>query len=173
MVEPDDPLAELEAPVDFDGEVDEPDDFADLAVDDEPFELDHLATGDSDPLLLIWPRDDYEQVDQRWPEVLEPLGADCWDDYRRQYQALLNRWVRRGLPPLSMVAGSADGFADWLDDQGADPVSVDLVAMAAAYGQHLADQDGAVELPPAGDEPCWCGSGDSYARCCQLLPTSS
>jgi len=170
VVEPDDPLAELEGPPDLDGEFEELEEFDDLALDDEPFELDELATGDSDPVLLVWPRAEYEQVDQRWPEVLEPIGADCYDEYRQQYQALLTRWARRHLPPLSMVTGTADGFADWLVDQGADPMSVDLVAMAEAYGRHLADQVGAVELPPAAGDPCWCGSGVSYAGCCQLLP---
>lgn len=170
VVEPDDPLAELEGPHDLDGELEVPDVYDDLAFDDDPFELDELAPDpDSDLVLLIWPRDEYEQVDQRWPEVLEPIGAESWDDYRRLYQALLTRWVRRGMPPLAMVAGTADGFAEWLADQGADPVSEDLVAMAETYGHHLADQFGARELPPATGDPCWCGSEVSYARCCQPL----
>jgi hypothetical protein len=171
MIEPDDPLAELEGPSEFDGEFEVPDEFDALTGADDGYEpeLASLMEGDSDPVLLVWPRDDYEQVDQRWPEVLEPIGADCWDDYRRLYQALLTRWTRRGLPSLSMVTGSADGFADWLSEQGADPMSVDLVAMAEGYGQHLADQVGAVELPPAGTDPCWCGSGVSYGGCCQPL----
>jgi hypothetical protein len=171
IVEPDDPLAELEGPHDLDGELEEPDDLDDLALDEEPYELGEfgLPDPDSDPVLLVWPRDEFDQVDQRWPEVLEPIGGESWDDYRRQYQALLTRWVRRDLPPLSMVTGTADGFAEWLADQGADPMSVDLVAMAEAYGHHLADQFGAVELPPAAGDPCWCGSGLGYADCCQPL----
>lgn len=165
----DDPLAELDGPSDLDDELEVPDDFDDLGLDDEPHELDELALRDSDPVLLIWPRDEYEQVDQRWPEVLEPIDAESWDDYRRYYQALLTRWARRELPPLSMVTGTADGFEEWLAEQGADPMSVDLVAMADAYGDHLAEQVGAVELPPAAADPCWCGSEVSYARCCRPL----
>lgn len=166
--EPDDPLAELEGPFDLDGEPEEPDELDDLLLDGEPFEPDDddLPVSDSDPVLLVWPQEEYELVDQRWPEVLEPIGAESWDDYRRQYQGLITRWVRRGLP-LSMVSGTADGFAEWLSDQGADPVSVDLVGMAEAFGHHLADQVGAVELPPEPGDPCWCGSGISYDGCCQ------
>lgn len=176
VVEPDDPLAELEGPHDLDGELEDPDVYDDLVLDDDddPFELDELAPKDpdSDPVLLIWPRDEYDQLDQRWPEVLEPIGTESWDDYRRLYQALLTRWVRRGMLPLAMVTGTADGFGEWLADQGADPVSVDLVAMAEAYGHYLADQFGALELPPAAADPCWCGSAVSYAQCCQpLSPT--
>jgi hypothetical protein len=178
-VEPDDPLAELSDPYDLDDESEEPDGFDDqdeygeLAADDDAEELaalTALAFGDSEPMLLVWPRDEYDEIDQRWPEVLEPIGVDSWDGYRRYYQAMIARWVRRDLPPLSMVAGTAEGFAEWLVEQGADPLSVDLVAMADGYGDHLAEQGSAVELPPGEADPCWCGSEVSYRECC--LPLS-
>jgi SEC-C motif len=185
--ETNDPLAELsdpyeledgyEEPVDLDN-LDEPSDpdesLDELAVDDDdpdddPDWLTDLAQRDSEPVLLVWPREEYDEVDQRWPEVLEPIGADSWEAYRRYYQALITRWVNRRLPPLVQVTGTAEGFGDWLAEQGADPLSVDFVAMAEAYGYHLADQTGGVELPPSQSDPCWCGSGLSYADCCLLL----
>jgi SEC-C motif-containing protein len=179
-VEGDDPLAELSDPYDLDdgyeesGDYDDPDQELDeLALDDDdddPEELTNLALRDSEPVLLIWPRDEYEEVDQRWPEVLEPIGTDSWDGYRRYYQALMTRWAKRGLPPLLQVTGSAEGFADYLAEQGADPMGADFVAMADAYGHQLADQAGGVELPPARTDSCWCGSEISYAECC--LPLS-
>lgn len=178
MVEPDDPLAELSDPYDLDDGseepdgYDDPDDYGDLAVDDDPeelAELEALAFGDSEPVLLVWPHNEYEEVDQRWPEVLEPIGVDSWDGYRRYYQAILTRWLKRDLPPLSMVAGTAEGFAEWLAEQGVDPLSVDLVAMADGYGDHLAEQGGAIELPPGEADPCWCGSEVSYRECCRQL----
>lgn len=135
---------------------------------EELYQLGDHPLREVDPVLLVWPPDEYEQIDQRWPEVLEPIGAESWQEYRRQCQALISRWAARGLP-LSLVTGSADGFEEWLADQGADPVSVDLVAMADGYGDHLVDQGAAVELPPDPADPCWCGSGTSYARCCLPL----
>jgi SEC-C motif len=176
----DDPLAELSDPYDLDDGYEEPGDYDDpdeeldelaLDDDDEPDELlTDLALRDSEPVVLIWPRDEYDEIDQRWPEVLEPIGADSWDGYRRYYQALITRWADRGLPPLLQVTGTAEGFAEYLADQGADPLGVDFVAMADAYGHQLADQAGGVELPPARTDPCWCGSEVSYAECC--LPLS-
>lgn len=139
------------------------DDFDDDDADRDPF-----RDGEVEPVLLVWPREEYELVDQRWPEVIEPIGADNWEGYRRHHQALIVRWAKRG-QPLSMVTGSADGFADWLSEQGTDPLTVDLVAMADAYGHHLAEQVGAVELPPAETDQCWCGSELSYRECCQRL----
>jgi hypothetical protein len=173
-VEADDPLADLSDPDSFeDGPepYDEP--AGDLAAGDGPFTDDPYLRaerdfGDSDPVLLVWPRQEFEEIDQRWPEVLEPIGTDSWDDYRLHYQGLITRWTSRGLP-LSMVVGTADGFAEWLVEQGADPVSVDLAAMADAYGGYLTEQAGVVELPPAPDDPCWCGSGLGYQGCCQPL----
>jgi hypothetical protein len=181
--EPNDPLAAPRDPYDLEDEYDEPGDYDDpdeeldeLALDDDddpdddPDGLTDLALRDSEPVLLVWPREEYEEVDQRWPEVLEPIGADSWEAYRHYYQALITRWAARPLPPLVQVTGTAEGFAEWLVEQGADPLSVDFVSMAEAYGHHLADLTGGVELPPAGTDPCWCGSEVSYAECC--LPLS-
>jgi hypothetical protein len=174
----DDPLAELRDPYDLEDGYEEPDDYGEpdeydpLSLDDETGELDDLARlayHDSEPVLLVWPQAEYDQVDQRWPEVLEPIGADSWDEYRRHYQAVIVRWSRRGLPPLLLVTGSADGFEEWLSEQGVDPLSVDLVGMADAYGHHLAEQVGGVELPPGPGQPCWCGSDVSYRECCEPL----
>ncbi|HEY8474269.1 MAG TPA: SEC-C domain-containing protein [Natronosporangium sp.] len=183
--EPGDPLAGLSDPFERDDGYGEPGDFGEpdgaldeLALDDDDFDelggdpewLADLMSRDSEPVLLVWPREEYEQVDQRWPEVLEPIGADSWDAYRRYYQSLITRWTARRLPPLLQVTGTADGFAEWLEEQDVDPLSIDYVAMAEAYGSYLADQTGGVELPPAETDPCWCGSGDRYTDCC--LPLS-
>lgn len=188
--EPNDPLAELSDPFELEDGYDEPGDYDNLNEpgdpeealdelaggdddpdDDDPDLLTDLAMRDSEPVLLVWPREEYEEVDRRWPELLEPIGAESWDAYRRYHQALITRWVNRRLPPLVQVTGTANGFADWLAEQETDPLSVDFVAMAEAYGYHLADQTGGVELPPAPADPCWCGSGVSYAECC--LPLSA
>lgn len=176
-VDPDDPLADLPGPDQWDGpelsdpDYDDPAEWDGFAVDrpgDDPYLHTADDIGDGEPVLLVWPHAEFAQIDLRWPEVLEPIGTDTWEDYRRHYQALITRWTGRGLP-LLMVCGTAEGFAEWLREQGADPVSVDLVAMADAYGGHLSEQGTAVELPPAGDDPCWCGSGERYHGCCRLL----
>lgn len=176
-VEPDDPLAELSDPYDLDDGseepdgFDDPDDYGELAADDDPEELAELralAFGDSEPVLLVWPRDEYEEVDQRWPEVLEPTGAESWGEYRRYCQAMIAGWPKTG--SLFMVTGDADEFGEWLAEQGADPFAANLVTLARGYGDHLAEQVEPVELPPGRDDPCWCGSGVSYLECC--LPLS-
>lgn len=130
--------------------------------------LDPEGSPEADALLLVWSREAYEQVEQRWPEVLEPTGADSWDDYRRYCQVLITGWSRRGRS-LALVTGDADGFEEWLAEQGADPYYANLVGLAQGYGRYLAEEGDPVEMPPGRDDPCWCGSGKAYAGCCMRL----
>lgn len=157
-------------------------DDADLAGGaDDPYPDPDLAGrgGDGDAggppdgaVLLVWPEAAYEEVDQRWPELLEPSGAESWDEYREYCQGFIMDWVQRSRTPLLAVAGDADEFEEWLAEQGADPYQSNLVALAREYGDYLASQGDPVELPPDPDAPCWCGSGVSYAQCCRQLSPS-
>lgn len=111
-------------------------------------------------VLLVWSRAAYEQVDLRWPEVLEPTGAESWEDYRDHCRA-------RFRPGLLLVVGDADGFDEWLAEQDTDLYHASLVTLARAYGAYLADVDEPLELPLDPDEPCWCGSTDPFGGCCR------
>jgi tetratricopeptide (TPR) repeat protein len=134
-------------------------------------ELDPALFADgAEAVLLVWPREEYELVDDRWPEVLEATGADGWDDYRRRLQAVIAEWRRDHRGPLWRVVGSADGFAEFLQERGADPADADLVALADRYGDELVELDEAVPMPPAPGDPCWCRSDSPYRSCC--LPLS-
>ncbi len=123
----------------------------------------------SEAVVLVWPREEYEQVDEHWPEVLEATGASDWEDYRRRHQALVAGWAQQSRAPLWQVTGTAEGFAEFLAEQDEDPDTADLVTLAEQYGTWLADQEDALLLPPADDDPCWCGSGQAYRICCLRL----
>jgi tetratricopeptide (TPR) repeat protein len=125
----------------------------------------------SEAVVLVWPREEYEQVDEYWPEVLEATGASDWEDYRRRHQALVAGWAQQSRAPLWQVTGTAEGFAEFLAAQDEDPDTADLVMLAEQYGTWLADQEDALLLPPADEDPCWCGSSKAYRTCC--LPLSS
>lgn len=131
---------------------------------------DDLGEG-AEAVLLVWPEQEYERVDEQWPEVLEATGADDWEDYRRRHQVLIMSWQRRHRAPLWQVTGTADGFAEFLVEVEADPMSVDLVSVARRYGDYLADRAEPQPLPPERDDPCWCGSGLTYQACCLRLAT--
>lgn len=125
---------------------------------------------DTESVVLLWPRDEYEQVDERWPEVLEATGADDWEDYRRRRQALITDWTAHQRGRLWQVTGSADGFAEFLAEQEVDLAGADLVLLAHRYGGYLSEQVDPEPLPPAPGAPCWCRSRAPYERCC--LPLS-
>lgn len=160
---------------DDEAEVDTDEDFDDTADYPYPYPDDDGAARDGDggspdgAVLLVWPEAAYDEVDQRWPELLEPTGAESWDEYREYTQGFIVDWVRRTRTPLLAVLGDAGEFEEWLAEQGADPYQSNLVGLAREYGDHLASQGDPVELPPDPDAPCWCGSDLTYAQCCRRL----
>lgn len=111
---------------------------------------------------LAWfPRDQREAALDRWPDLegdLRDPDAYC-------------RGIERGLRRLHVATGRRPSIA---------PIDVEeLVAFAA--GEGLSAGDGqtrsrfAAELyrtgaslpwPPGRNNPCWCGSGRKYKRCC-------
>ena len=56
-------------------------------------------------------------------------------------------------------------FTAWCAEQGRQPDSADA---RAEYGAHLAAtaDPSLIAWPPARNEPCWCGSGRKYKKCC-------
>jgi tetratricopeptide (TPR) repeat protein len=159
------------------GELDLPhddyDELADefLAVDEQVGQIrDQDVGGDSDlvgePVLLWWPREELAAVAFRWPELAETWGPTDWDEARQRRQTLIEVWSETGQPALSQVTGGADGFATFLADKG---LSADRDGLGA-YTDHLADRAEGRTLPPGRNEPCWCGSGSKYKKCC--LPLS-
>jgi hypothetical protein len=142
------------------------DDYDDVA--DEFLAVDEEASGRWDqelfgqPVLLWWSREELAKVALRWPELAEAYGATDFDESRQRRQAIIDAWTETGQPALSQVLGNADEFASFLAERG-------LVAgqeALDAYTDHLTEQAGATRLPPGRNEPCWCGSGDKYKKCC-------
>lgn len=135
-----------------------------LAVDEQASQLwDPDLLGE--PVLLWWPREELAAVAFRWPELAEAWGPTDWEEARQRRQTLIAVWNETGQPALQQVTGSADGFAAFLTEQG---IGAERDALAA-YTDYLADQGGGSKLPPPRNEPCWCGSGSKYKKCCLPL----
>lgn len=116
-----------------------------------PDEYDTLADEiDAAPDLVFWPSAAFAELLAARPEMRDELGAD-WDAHRADIEAELQ-------------ADDAEGFD--LDVEVATP------ALLRAY---LADDDGdraapepgpRLAWPPGRNDPCWCGSGSKYKKCC-------
>ena len=124
---------------------------------------------DEEPLLVFWPRADFDALLQRWPKVSEYIG-ETWDLHRALLErALIEVSESSAIPPV-LVAGSVDGliaFAAELDEDSVgpgdthDPGDLDVIL---EYADSI--EGPPLEWPPGRNDDCWCGSGLKYKKCC-------
>jgi len=74
------------------------------------------------------------------------------------------KWSRaQGLIVRSIAPILLEDYLAWCDERGEDPGQ----ARASYAADRLADGD-VLAWPPGRNEPCWCGSGRKYKRCCGM-----
>ncbi|WP_432954686.1 SEC-C metal-binding domain-containing protein [Micromonospora haikouensis] len=112
--------------------------------------------------LLFWPRADLNALLLRWPALATPFGAN-WDEHRGLVERELVELAADGVPGLALVPASTDGFAAHVADGDLDPTDEDTVD---SYAETLLASLDAVPWPPGRNDPCWCGSGTKYKKCC-------
>ncbi|WP_432837843.1 SEC-C metal-binding domain-containing protein [Dactylosporangium sp. CA-092794] len=116
--------------------------------------------------LVFWPRAEFDRLLSQWPALTDTYGPD-WDEHRARLERELVRLADAGRPGLTLLTGSIDGLSGFAGRRGEDPADLQV---HAGYAEHLAGQPGQIPWPPARNEPCWCGSGNKYKKCC--LPRS-
>ncbi|MET7398268.1 SEC-C domain-containing protein [Dactylosporangium sp. NPDC005572] len=119
--------------------------------------------------LLFWPRADFDRLLSQWPALSDAYGRD-WDEHRARLERHLVRLADAGRPGLTVLAGSVDGLSGYAERHAADPADPQT---RAGYAEQVAGRPGRpgqIPWPPARNEPCWCGSGSKYKKCC--LPRS-
>jgi hypothetical protein len=113
--------------------------------------------------VMFWPRAAFDVVAQRWPELTEPYHHD-WDEHRTSLERGLTEWSAAGRVSLALLAGDPDELAQFAALTSDDPVDIDV---RQEYAEVLADEQREVPWPPGRNEPCWCGSGAKYKKCCR------
>jgi hypothetical protein len=119
-----------------------------------PDEYDALADDlDAAPDLVFFPEAAFAQLLAAQPSLADELGRD-WDRHRAMVEGELQ---------------AADAEGEVLEVEVATPSL--LAAMLADDGSE-SDPDPGPRLawPPGRNDPCWCGSGAKYKKCC--LPRS-
>jgi SEC-C motif len=113
---------------------------------------------------LAWfPSEDYDDAIERWPSLAEDW-ADCpHGEYCRRIQSELLRLSNRGVPMAGVASIRLVDYVPWCDRERIDPESP---ASRARYAAELTRQGEAIPWPPRRNDPCWCGSGRKYKRCC-------
>ncbi|HEY0454048.1 SEC-C domain-containing protein [Actinophytocola sp.] len=110
--------------------------------------------------VLFWPRAEVEPAHERWPELVESADVAA---------VLLDREVdnremsEAGVARITMVPLTTAKLTEFAARTGGDPLS-DVTRRACL--DEIVDEGGLIEWPPGRNEPCWCGSGTKYKKCC-------
>jgi tetratricopeptide (TPR) repeat protein len=135
-----------------------------LPADDE----DRLAERRRQPFpeatsyAVAWyPRHQLQAALARWPDLAGDLEDP--DAYCKVIEVRL-REVRAATGRAPSVAPlQVEAFLEFASEQGLDPSTGGARSSFAAF---LGSRDETVPWPPGRNDPCWCGSGSKYKRCC-------
>ncbi len=125
------------------------------------------------PVALAWlPADEYADWPQRWPDLADSALLHDEDGepvdhatYCRRMEGRLRAHSEAGMPRLAVVPVSSDEFIPWVAENAPD--EPDPSQLRAQYAADVArDPSRTVPWPPGRNEPCWCGSGRKYKKCC-------
>jgi tetratricopeptide (TPR) repeat protein len=114
--------------------------------------------------LGYFPPDQFVRAVELWPQLKQEIAA-TYDDYRRLVQQTLVKLKAQGQAAW-VVPIQIERFRQWSQLHKHDP------ATAAARSEYAAYQLGrgaGVAWPPDRNDPCWCGSGQKYKKCCGAL----
>jgi len=115
---------------------------------------------------LAWfPSGGYEEAIRRWPSL-----AEDWSDVPHSaYSARLDgniKWMRsHGMPIRAVAPIVVEDYVAWCAEHDEDPEEA-----RAAYALHRISEGEGIPWPPGRNEPCWCGSGRKYKKCCGPAP---
>lgn len=115
--------------------------------------------------LLFWPRAEFDRMVAEWPALARAYGG-TWDEHRARIERESVRLAGLGRTGLTLLTGSVAGLIGHAGRDGDPAGSV----IRAGYARRLADGATQIAWPPERNEPCWCGSGGKYKKCC--LPRS-
>ena len=112
-------------------------------------------------LSVYWPQTEHRRLIERWPNLASEMGA-TWDEHRHQIERHCVLVERAG-HKVNQASGNVSDFEAFLVERHVTrPSRSDLQAYP-----DLRTHPTLVSWPPARTDPCWCGSGRKYKRCCR------
>lgn len=135
-----------------------------------PWEIGAALGGREDrpALAITWfPADEYRPALERWEELGERWHGVGHGEYVRGMEATFRGWERAGHRPR-LVAVRLDDYIPWCEAGGHNPAEA-----RPTYAAAMLEAGEATTWPPARNEPCWCGSGVKYKRCCGTVDAAT
>ncbi len=120
------------------------------------------------PVAFAWfPREEWAVAIEAWPDLLETSPEDH-TAYSRQVEGWMKR-AAKDLPgsPKAIAPLSVERLRAHAASVGKDAGSGEVRSGLAAELMRLGE---AIPWPPGRNDPCWCGSGGKYKRCCGPVP---
>jgi hypothetical protein len=114
-----------------------------------------------------FPRDQFAQALERWPELAERWDADDYASYVRDMQGHLLDIARAAGRGPQLAPLDIDALEAYAERHGADPGAPET---RAAFAADAARRGDTVPWPPRRNDPCWCGSARKYKKCCDTVP---
>jgi tetratricopeptide (TPR) repeat protein len=113
---------------------------------------------------LAWfPSDQYQRALQLWPSFAEDYEHGPYAAYCARLERLLRDLKSQGVPRLALTPITIDDYLVWSAENDRDPEESDT---RASYATELVANGLVLPWPPERNQPCWCGSGHKYKKCC-------
>jgi len=126
------------------------------------------------PLAVAWvPADEYPDWPTRWPDLAnselvqneEHGGSVAHAVYCQRMERRLSELHETGAARLSIVPLRTVELDQWATVH--EPDKEDPAQLRARYAADMGrDPSRTIAWPPARNQPCWCGSGRKYKKCC-------
>lgn len=119
-------------------------------------------------LAIGWfPAKEWTTAIAQWPDLLDDNPPEH-ADYSHAIEARTKRIARAVAgQPLHISPLTVADLEDFAAAEGHEPATAEA---RATYAAHVLAQGMAIPWPPGRNEPCWCGSGTKYKRCCGPVP---
>jgi tetratricopeptide (TPR) repeat protein len=120
-----------------------------------------LGRGPTAWALAWFPPDQRAAALERWPTLADDFADPA--GYARRLEGNLRSLQQATGERPRVAAIDVEDLVAWSAAEGYDPDSGEARSQFAA---ELARTGRALAWPPQRNEPCWCGSGLKYKRCC-------
>lgn len=133
----------------------------------------HEPTGMMPLTVARLPADEYPDWPTHWPDLAdsdlvqdeEHGGSVAHAVYCQRMERRLRELRETGAARLLIAPLRAGELRQWVADH--EPDEEDPAQLRARYAADLGrDPSLTIPWPPGRNEPCWCGSGRKYKRCC-------